>query len=525
MNLIDDLFRDGLSGRSGKVPEDMWSRINAGKGSAVPEGSDIDKLFASKLAERAGEVPADMWSRIAAGAVPVVPSGEQLDQIFADGLKERTGEVPTGMWERIWTAVSGPTPALFSRQRMAIASAALLLLLLGGLYGVSRLGEDKVAPVIPMETPAVATTGETPVEERVTAATEEAASESVDLRPVAMPDEANGLAEQEKVSPSTIGSPTVEEEIDLGDQNVAVREEVPTEAENVLVAPATNTNQEKVINQLEPQATGLAGAVVEGEAVATPRNTPSAALELPRADAVAMLPLAAQDITLKRHTRIKSSGASSFRSAPRHRFQTELLFGAAYARQEFTALEPGQEFLRQIRETSEFPDLSYQITLRGSYKLNERLLLLGGLTYAEIRNEFEHEPLINGQPTLVRTTNRIRQLEAPLLLGFSLPGQRLSVSLNAGPVVNLTTSVQGRFLDPDSLQPRDLAVAGNYRRNTGVGFMTSLSTTYKVGKKEPFILLVEPFFKAYPGSFTIKGAPLKEKYWVAGLQLGVRKAF
>ncbi len=55
--------------------------------------------------------------------------------------------------------------------------------------------------------------------------------------------------------------------------------------------------------------------------------------------------------------------------------------------------------------------------------------------------------------------------------------------------------------------------------------MTSLSTTYVIGKKQPFVLLVEPFFKAYPGSYTRKGAPLKETYWAAGLQLGVRKGF
>ncbi|MEM6770974.1 MAG: outer membrane beta-barrel protein, partial [Bacteroidota bacterium] len=216
-------------------------------------------------------------------------------------------------------------------------------------------------------------------------------------------------------------------------------------------------------------------------------------------------------------------GSNTFRSGGSRKLQTELLFGIAYARQEFGLEDQSAAPLRDLRQSSEYPEFGYQITLRGTYQVSERLRLLAGLTYAQIRNELEYEIFNNGSSTFVRTNNNINLLEVPVLLGYSVPGRRVNVTVNAGPLVNLATSARGRFLDPDFGQPLDLATEGNYRKNVGIGFMASLSTTYRVGKKYPFTLLVEPYFKTYPTAFTVKGASLRESYWVAGIQLGVRK--
>ncbi len=510
MNPMDELFREGLEGRSGQVPEDLWSKIAAAKHPAAPEDAAVDQYFADHLADRTGQVPADMWTRIAAEAAP---AAAPIDDVFAAGLTELTATVPAGMWARIWSSVGPQVPAAFGHRRLLAAGLILLLLLLGGLFWLTSGPEERPATA-PAATVAATDQGATAAEaaaitpedlvreeERTTGADAgtDAVTGSPGKRQLArspQSDQRTGSTSGETGDETTVGQP---------DQVAAPQ-------------PATVTNAPVALPQDIP-VRSMADLFI------WTREVPAALPALPGRAMAAVLPLAEEQPLLKRRTTITPATPGVIRVAPRHRFQTELLFGGAYAKQEFTALTPAQHFLRDVRSTSEYPELSYQITLRGSYKVNDRWLALGGLTYAEIRNEFESEQNINGQPTLVRTTNRIRQLEVPVLLGYRLPGQRLSVSLNAGPVVNLITSAQGRFLDPDAAQPRNLAVDGNYRRNTGVGFMTSLSTTYKIGKKEPFILLVEPFFKAYPGSFTTKGAPLKEKYWVAGLQLGVRKSF
>jgi len=57
MNPIDDMFRDGLEGRKAEVPADMWSRVSAGKASAVPEGEGVDQYFSDALKDRAGRKP------------------------------------------------------------------------------------------------------------------------------------------------------------------------------------------------------------------------------------------------------------------------------------------------------------------------------------------------------------------------------------------------------------------------------------------------------------------------------------
>ena len=87
MKHIDDLFRDGLSGRKGDVPADLWSKIKA--------------------------------------AQPSISAGEQLDKTFSDALRDREAPVPIGMWGRIVAARAWP------RRRAYLVGVALLLLLFG----------------------------------------------------------------------------------------------------------------------------------------------------------------------------------------------------------------------------------------------------------------------------------------------------------------------------------------------------------------------------------------------------------
>lgn len=212
----------------------------------------------------------------------------------------------------------------------------------------------------------------------------------------------------------------------------------------------------------------------------------------------------------------------SFRKVKKPLFG-EVLFGAAYAHQSLTPRGDGAQPLREAREVSEFPEVSFQFTARVNYRLRGRWGLLAGLTYAEIRNQLEYErPTLNG-PELVRSNNRFRMAELPLLLTYELPGKKLQLSVNAGPVINLSTGISGRFIDPDFAAPRDLAESGAYRNSAGIGWTASLTTTYSVGNSGTTELLLEPFFKAYPGAFTRPDAQLSEKYWLAGLQLGLRK--
>ena len=456
MKHIDDLFRDGLAGRRGDVPADLWSKIQAAKPTASPE--------------------------------------DRFDQHFAEALRDRTAPVPVGMWDRI---VAARAASNWRKAYWALAAALLLLLGSAAIY----LTSAPQGPTLPE--PATTIPAKTPL------AIEEPVAASFEVQQAATPNNASSASEavgRRSAGAERIGRSSVGE--NPNSSTYFQTENTPQpESENARSEATGETNQNQDITP--PKAEDLRSD-----------TKPVAQLENLQ---ISLITQEDNDQPLTKLPR-KRKAPETIARAPRHQTQTEMLFGAAYANQLLTANSPEDVGLLSARENSEFPELSYQITLRQAYRLTDRVTLRGGLTYVDIRNQFDYEEVIDGQLQLTRRNNHIRMLEVPVLAGLTLPGKRLRVSVNAGPVFNLTTSVQGRYLDPDSPEPLDLATAGRFRTYTGVGYMASLTTTYAVGKRDPFVLVLEPFFKHYPGSFTERGARIREAYWLAGLQLGVRRS-
>lgn len=446
--------------------------------------SQLDDLFRDGLGARKADVPntGDLWARINAAKGAPLSDGEALDTTFRNGLRDRQAAVPAGMWQRI-AAARGRRPLA----RWFAAAAALLLLLTAGGIGYQMMGDT---PHPGFRTETVAADHEVAVAPDTTDDSAATDNMVVDGEPTVTT----------KAPPFTGTSVTYPSS---NDRQSATPVAPPV---NEIISPVS------AANPLPETSTSLSAAVDGTERL---RNLATLPLDK---KAITSLPL---EEVLPETTFVpgKFKSTSALRGV-----QTELLFGVSYAQQEFSFDDPATSALREVRQVSEFPKAGYQITLRSTYRFTNRLRILGGLTYAEIRNELDYNTIVNGQSVRLSTNNHIRMLEAPLLVGYTVPGRRLNVTINAGPVVNLTTAVRGRFLDPDSPQPLDLNTDGNFRSNIGVGFTASLTTAYQIGKKRPFTLLIEPFFKAYPTSFTVRDAPLKENYWVAGLQFGVQKS-
>ncbi|MEM9525167.1 MAG: hypothetical protein AAGA31_01105 [Bacteroidota bacterium] len=464
MNPIDDLFRDGLGGRKPEVSPDLWAKIKANKAPLPPRGEEIDYFFKDKLADRHGQVPAGMWERITAAR------GRRL---------------------RPW--------------KVAFRAAAAILLLLVGYLALTNLPQDGSTDALAESAPAAVTTEQTTNTELIppTDSSNDFGTEA-GFKPG---EEATTLKATDLQGQTNPSATTAAERQDL------VTKRLPA-APTTTSSPAEEESTTKDVAESAGITTTTQPLPLRAE-VYLPRQVAPLALQ--------QLPSASFFPEPKRQYRPRVRKGSGFRAAPRHRSRTELLFGVSYSRQNLQVNSPDAVALRDARSVSEFPEAGYQITLRQTHRFSKNFHFMGGLTYAEIRNQYDYPLFGTGRD--LKINNQIRMLEVPLLFGYSLPGKRLKVSLNAGPVVNLTTATRGIFLHPDFTDPLDLAEAGNYRKNVGMGFMTSLTTTYPIGNKEPFILVVEPFFKSYFSSFTQAGAPLREKYWVAGLQLGVRKGF
>lgn len=253
----------------------------------------------------------------------------------------------------------------------------------------------------------------------------------------------------------------------------------------------------------------------------TARTQFSATAQLPRLPlpllsprAVALPELEAANVEEQGNGFSKSNGK---------RFEIDLLAGPAYANQMFRLEDESHRDLLAAREISEFPEVSFLAGLRVAYRLKGPWSLRSGLLYTQIRNQFEYEQRnSSSEPTiLIKSSNRIQMLEIPLLASYELPGKRFRLAVNAGPVINIATTTNGRYLLPDLMRPVSLKGEENiYRNNVGISYQASLTAAYDLGMGNS--LLIEPTFKSYRKSFTKDSYALGERYWLAGLQIGLR---
>ncbi|MEM8585204.1 MAG: hypothetical protein AAGF87_13080, partial [Bacteroidota bacterium] len=221
---------------------------------------------------------------------------------------------------------------------------------------------------------------------------------------------------------------------------------------------------------------------------------------------------------------IQNRFSPSFRSIrPSHRFQLEASVGPAYANQ---ILKASSEAFRpdlDAREVSEFPHLSYSAIARLRYRLPSGFSLVGGISYTAIRNRLEYEMPRQGEESeLVESTNAIRLIELPLMMGYELPGEKVKLGISLGPVINLMSQAKGEYLSAETQLPVDFSDAEVYQQNAGLAWRFNLSASYPIGEGGTR-LLIEPTFSHYPRSFTSDSYPISERYWVAGLQFGIRK--
>ena len=427
---------------------------------------DLDELFRGGLGDRKPEVPQDLWNKISARRQEI-PSEEEIDQLFATKLAQRQPAVPAGMWERI----------LRARRRTPLLRYVALALLLIGLSTWLF----------------VAGTQENAIQETATVA-----GTQIHLPPTPPPGRDGvspaAYSEQRKV-PSAL---PIQERGAAGSPGARIPEEATKKEPLVFEARDTRIAPPSFHYSATQAVDALPFTAAYGvESTATPDlPAPAAPLE-----------------------------GRTFRRVGGDRLQLEFLAGAAYAHQSFGNTGGEARELRNMREVSEFPQLSYQFSARLQYRLRPRWRLLTGLTYVDIRNQLEYETTGNAAKELIRSNNHLRMLEVPVLASYVVSGRRLRLNVNAGPVINLFTAVDGQYIHPAFAQPKSLGDDTGYRSNIGVGWTASLTTTYLVGKSRTTQLLVEPFFKSYPGSFTGSEAPLSEHYWLAGLQLGLRKSF
>lgn len=169
-----------------------------------------------------------------------------------------------------------------------------------------------------------------------------------------------------------------------------------------------------------------------------------------------------------------------------------------------------------------------------------------GINYSQINEQFRSEKgritqnvyLINtnGDTTgsyvqsgtqYKTSTNKYRSIDIPVLVGYELGNGRLHANINAGAMINISSSQKGFMLDNNGnavdISSGKSSSVYQYKTKAGVSFIGATSIYYKLNEK--IHLMAEPYVKLSLSSMTKPEISLKEKFHAAGIRLGVRMDF
>lgn len=126
-----------------------------------------------------------------------------------------------------------------------------------------------------------------------------------------------------------------------------------------------------------------------------------------------------------------------------------------------------------------------------------------------------------------KSTNKYKSLDVPLSVGYELGNGRIHTNINAGAIINISSSQKGFVLDKSGnavdISSKTSSSIYQYKVNAGVNFIGAASVYYKLN--DQLHLMAEPYVKVALSPATKAELSLKEKFHTAGLRLGVRMDF
>lgn len=166
-----------------------------------------------------------------------------------------------------------------------------------------------------------------------------------------------------------------------------------------------------------------------------------------------------------------------------------------------------------------------------------------GINYSQINEQFKSEKgrisqnvyiiNTNGDTTgsyvqsgtqYKTSTNKYKSLDIPITVGYEMGNSKLHTNINAGAVVNISSSQKGFMLDNAGnvvdISSNKSSSVYQYKTKAGVSFIAATSLYYKL--TESLHVMAEPYIKLSLSPMTKPEISLKEKFHTAGLRLGVR---
>lgn len=207
------------------------------------------------------------------------------------------------------------------------------------------------------------------------------------------------------------------------------------------------------------------------------------------------------------------------------------------------------------RKTNEDNRNGFSAGVRIAKNINEKMLLKAGFNYSQINerlrvineNEKQLTQIITirtiirapGDTLFIRDTtyfeqtgtryrtfyNRYRFIDLPIMFSYEFGNpDLLSFSINAGPVINITSFYKGSILDtgfnPIKITTAKGNAANNWRHNIGIGFMGSIAVYKRMNER--LQIFAEPYFRYNFKPVTQNSNVVNQRYFISGMQLGLR---
>ncbi len=189
---------------------------------------------------------------------------------------------------------------------------------------------------------------------------------------------------------------------------------------------------------------------------------------------------------------------------------------------------------------------AYSVGIRYTKVFGSGMSFRTGVNYSQINEQFKSEKgritqnvyIINNNGdttgsyvqsgTQYKTsTNKYRSIDIPVSVGYELGNGRLHANINAGAMINISSSQKGFMLDNTGnavdISSGKSSSVYQYKTKAGVSFIGAASIYYKLNEK--LHLMAEPYVKLSLSPMTKPEISLKEKFHTAGVRLGVRMDF
>lgn len=481
---------------------------------------------------------------------------EPLDDLFQDRLKDFSLEAPMHLWDNIAEAA---VPEVPKRKHKGLLWFWLLpLLLLTGItwaYWANISGNDQAVeldsfpiPRVTTAPAAVASSANTSLDESIAGVQDQSLSNQKNLALIAANETSANLANkkssaaliiakavQDKNEMAVDGAASNPKKVDQDGSSLALSTEITTISETETASPIAALNDQANTSNTLPEDQPAASELLSEQANALPSwlldplSGPLLLVDNPMGDEELSFP--------------------AFKEAKSWLTTVDLMASMDFVMRQLEAKDSEYDDYARLRDNTETFRHGVSVGMRFSTISETGFAVRSGLNYSAINEQLnfkirEEEKLtittkydvdgsIIGADTSIQVVgtyrivnNRYTELDIPLLIGYEYIGDKISFSFNGGTFINMLSAQKGEFVSPNSEEPVSFSSSdpNSYRafkNRVGLGFYGSMGVYFQV--KDNLQVLLEPYAKWRPGSYTVDSYFLDQRFLTTGLFVGVRK--